>query len=96
MTAQSFKNDNWFFHINFFNENSEECVHVKRSSHFPLLRGSSLEISFSVAHLNFLPTDRGYYCRILLDGAPIAAKAYDAGTNELAGSLPGESRNCMN
>ncbi|KAK6747668.1 hypothetical protein RB195_000705 [Necator americanus] len=56
-------------------EKSEECVHIKRPSQLSIPRGSSQEISFSVAHLSRLPTDRDYSCRILLDGVPISAKA---------------------
>ncbi|ETN75078.1 IPT/TIG domain protein, partial [Necator americanus] len=56
-------------------EKSEECVHIKRPSQLSVPRGSSQEISFSVAHLSRLPTDRDYSCRILLDGVPVSAKA---------------------
>ncbi|VDM66183.1 unnamed protein product [Strongylus vulgaris] len=57
------------------NGKADECVHIKELSRIAIPLGGAQEISFSVAHIDRLPKDREYACRIMLNGNPISTLA---------------------
>ncbi|KAK6045003.1 plexin repeat-containing domain protein, partial [Cooperia oncophora] len=52
-----------------------ECVHIKQPSQLMIPKGNSQEISFAVAHLDRLPREESYSCRVVLNGTTVHSKA---------------------
>ncbi|KAE9421447.1 hypothetical protein Angca_002229, partial [Angiostrongylus cantonensis] len=58
-------------------EIASECVHIEQTSRsIAIPIGESQEIVFPVAHLDRLPSEQSYSCRVLLNGTAISSKAW--------------------
>ncbi|VDL82834.1 unnamed protein product [Nippostrongylus brasiliensis] len=56
-------------------DKATECVHINRSAEIMIPKGSSHEISFAVAHLDRLPKESNYRCRVTVNGTVTESKA---------------------